>query len=1005
MSKEGQVGTGSALEGAPPSAPAGEEGHPLEFLDLRDLVKEQGAVTWNGNSNGDAEGGGNSSATEKPLSNGNGPPSGNGVVKWNGNGNGAPSRNGLTGGRGLVNGNGLINGNGFVNGAGKGLTGGSGLINGNGLVNGCQRPAGEGALETRRLSGFGRAFRQKNLRLAVVTVASVILITSIPILALLTGPAPRGMAVDGDLADWDGRTVLSDGPDPSVASRDADIVRYASAVSGNDAFFMAEVAGRMLAGKGDGVDTVEILVDADLDATTGYLIRGIGADNRIEAWGYDGTVRGCNFYSFPAARGNADWNGWASLGSGRACSFGHALEISVWKSGLAGLSKEGFRALFQASSMPGGASDFSNLLAGPSGGALLASQEPVDKPALAVQPEPQPVLKLALEARAKTVRLRGIELGRSGNASLSDIAEVELRSGGRVVSSGRFTDNRLSIPLDAAVSPGSTFAFDVCVKAAAGAVSGRVFGIGLSGPDSVKVDRGTVTASGFGLRSYYIGAPPGRITVDGAFGDWDAVTAHPDPAGDAPSPCIDLLDGRAVKDSSSLSFMVRVDGSLLGGESLPPLFQRRPLPAPPGPSGPGPVSPVPPLLVPQDTVTAYIDADNSNLTGFRAGGLEIGAEYALSVTGAAGKILASEAFAWSPAAKSWTGRGTFEAAKDPDRMELQAPLAALNISLGPVFRVQLFATDWSGRADAQDGALRLQDPLQLADDSVIYSSTDGVSWKTETTIDNTLTWRDMCTDSSGYVYCITIKGIVYKSSGDWTSWSKIIDANLGNIVAVATDGTNFYCLKSNGLAYKASSGGAWSQQGDVGNDVDYEDMCIDSSGNLYAVRSDTCATLSKSTDGGKNWAAFGDKNVGNSGGGETNVAIVHGTGWSSTDYLFILQSDGKVRYDTDGKTKDPWANTSACGNLTSQTLVDIDLDATNGVIWTVTTSGKVYTFTFDTSAPDGTWNTTLGTASGTNGTWAIAVNLVPEFQDIALPLAGMLAVVILVRSRRRKNGQ
>jgi hypothetical protein len=413
----------------------------------------------------------------------------------------------------------------------------------------------------------------------------------------------------------------------------------------------------------------------------------------------------------------------------------------------------------------------------------------------------------------------------------------------------------------------------------------------------------------------------------------------------------------------------------------------------------------PSILLPKDTVTAYVDADNSALTGFTADGLELGADYALAVTGAAGRILSTEAFAWSPSLKNWTFRGAFGAAKDPDRMEMQAPLAGLNISLGPVFRVRLFASDWSGRSDAQDSPLQLQDPLQLAYDGLVLSSADGVSWKTETAIDDTLAWADMCTDSNGYAYCITNKGIVYKSTGDWTSWSKIIDADLRNIVAVATNDTSFYCLRSNGDAYKGSSGGAWSLQGDVGGSADYEDMCIDSGGNLYVVRSNTCATISKSTDGGKNWAAFGDKNVGNAGGGtETNVAIVYGAGWSSTNYLFILQSDGRVRYDTDGKTKDPWASTSACGNLTSQTLVDLDLDATSGVLWTVATSGKVYTFKFGDSAPDGTWNTTLGTASATNGTGAIAVNLVPEFQDILLPMGGMVALFVIVRWRR-KNGQ
>jgi hypothetical protein len=530
-----------------------------------------------------------------------------------------------------------------------------------------------------------------------------------------------------------------------------------------------------------------------------------------------------------------------------------------------------------------------------------------------------------------------------------------------------------------------------------------VFGIGLSGPDSIKVDRGTATVRGFGLRSYYIETPPGRITVDGAFGDWDAVTAHPDPAGDAPNLCIDLLDGRAAKDRSSLSFMVRVDGSMLGGEYLPPPFQRRQLPSPPAPAGPGPISPVPPLLVPQDTVTVYIDADNSNLTGFSLDGPGIGAEYALLVTGAAGRILSREALSWSATNRSWSLLGTFEAAKDPDRLELQAPLAPLGIVLGPLFRAQIFASDWSGRRDGLDSPITLKDPIQLSSNGTIFFSGDGVSWSLQKTINADLIWRDLCVGSNGYAYALERDGTVFKSTGDWASWTRIINSALTRAMALATDGSYFYALESDGDTYRASSGGAWSQQGDVGGSSDYEDMCIDSSGNLYAVRSDTCATVSKSTDGGKNWAAFGTKNVGNAGGAQTNVAILHGAGWNSTDYVFVLQSDGNVRYDTDGSSIDPWNTTGAPGNSSGQEFMDIDLDRTTKELWLVAMSGKVYTFNFSGTAPNGTWNTTLGNSSSEFAVWAIAVNLIPEFRDLALPLGGIIALFIIVRRRRRKE--
>jgi len=81
----------------------------------------------------------------------------------------------------------------------------------------------------------------------------------------------------------------------------------------------------------------------------------------------------------------------------------------------------------------------------------------------------------------------------------------------------------------------------------------------------------------------------------------------------------------------------------------------------------------------------------------------------------------------------------------------------------------------------------------------------------------------------------------------------------------------------------------------------------------------------------------------------------------------------------------------------------MDLDKANKKLWIVAGSGKVYTFTFDATAPDGVWNTTLGSSSDTNGIYAIAVNLIPEFKDLALPLGGMIAIVAIIRSRRRKT--
>ena len=64
-----------------------------------------------------------------------------------------------------------------------------------------------------------------------------------------------------------------------------------------------------------------------------------------------------------------------------------------------------------------------------------------------------------------------------------------------------------------------------------------------------------------------------------------------------------------------------------------------PVPVPAGPAGPSHGVVAQPVLVARDMVTAYIDADNSNRTGFAVNGTTLGAEYALVVTGASGRVL------------------------------------------------------------------------------------------------------------------------------------------------------------------------------------------------------------------------------------------------------------------------------------------------------------------------------------------------------------------------------
>ena len=911
-------------------------------------------------------------------------------------------RRGFVNGGAFVNRTGLTNGNGFVN--GNGLATRKGLTNGNGFVNGLNG----GSSPVKAMNPLEKPlkrgpFAPKKTRLVALLAAGLVLGMMLPVAAVMMASAPDRMAIDGNFADWDGKAIISDTDERSAVPPDLDIVHYSTTVVGGYAYFYLQVAGRVLSGKSstDAVDVVNIFIDTDMDPGSGYSIQGIGADFRIEVYGWDGQVRGSSLQGYSLRRTGLDWNGWANEGGATAAAQGNRLEMAVPQRAI-GISGSGlFEALFQTMDPRSGAGDIGSSMAGPHGGALLVTQKPVDNSCLPVPGERAAFLELELAAQAREVRLRQLVLTRSGNAVDPDIGTVHLRSGTTELASGTFAGDVLKLALDLTVAPHHAETVCLSVDIPATAISGRTFGAGLAGHGSINVEKGTPTVQALGWPTYYLGEPARRITVDGAFGDWDAYPSNADPAGDCGNPNLDIIDCRAAKDQSTVSFYARVDGSMLGGTISPASRIDRPVISPslPAPTSSFPVEP--PTLVAADTVKIFIDSDDSPLTGCRAEGQDFGADLSLVVTGTGGRILTREAYCWSSPENEWRRLGTFEAAVDPTRMELQAPLGMLGLSPSATIRALEYASDWRENADCLDRPIVLRDPLVLADNSSVYHSNDGTSWPYEGDINTGYTFRDLCVDSSGNVYALQQEGDVYKSTGDWSCWSEIIDSAMDSFVALATNDTDFFALQLNGDVYTATSGGSWSKQGTIGV-KNLEDMCIDDDGNLYAVRISTQDTVYQSTDAGQTWSAFGDKNVDAVDLDQSNVAIVYGPGWNGTHCLFILQTDGNVRYDTDGTTASPWNTISPPANSVGLEFMDLAIDNSGGTLWTLTLSGKVYSFDFDDEAPNGTWNTSLGDSSGGSGA-AIAVNLVPEFQDLALPLGGMIAIFVIVRARGRKT--
>jgi hypothetical protein len=577
-----------------------------------------------------------------------------------------------------------------------------------------------------------------------------------------------------------------------------------------------------------------------------------------------------------------------------------------------------------------------------------------DTGASVIQVGQQVTLGLKLEALGRPMKVTGITVTRLGNADPSSIGEVTVRRGGQTLATGRFTagSTKLTLAVDLQIVRLDIVSLDIQANIATGAVSGKTIGLALDGHDAVAVGSGTATVVQAALANHYIGAVPGTIVIDGAFADWDAIKPTTDPAGDTNNSNIDIRDTRATKGNSTISFYVAVDGSLLAGAMAPAAKAVRPGPAGPPvtPGTPGPVV-EPPVLVGSDSVKIFIDSDANFTTGSPFQGLMFGADYVLTVTGRERSILTKELFQWSGGSwKPVSGGLVPEAALAGSKMELQLPIAPMGITSSSTVGVYIQASDWRDARDTITTPMKLIDPLQLAIPGDIYHSSDGNNWNWQVKVNEDHKFVDMCVDTNGNAYLITHVGDVYESTGDWTSWTQIVDTNNDdNFVAIAKLKDNIFGLQSDADIYITTKKNAWNLQGTIDANTDWEDLCVDHNEYLYAIRQNVDDNVYQSTDQGKTWAAYGKCQVGDDGDDVINKGITYGKAWNDF-YVFVLQSDGDIRYDTNGNTAQPW---NAIATSAVDTYVDIAHDKTNLYLWVLSSNGQTYIFIINTAGKPG----------------------------------------------------
>ena len=507
--------------------------------------------------------------------------------RTNGLTNGLRGRtNGLTNGmRGRTNGlvNGVRQGMGKVNGLTiqgrvEGVT--NGLVNGlrdlrsgitNGLTNGNGFTNGLGSNRFRRQAKFYR------WKLYIVPFMAVVLLM-IPV--LIPGSIRTTsyvIEIDGSFGDWSSQRVISlrtdSGVSPNVRINRAGVVDNLDYLA-----FYVEVEGSMLQGGPDPqrlMDAVRIFLDTDGDASTGYLVKGLGAEFMVEIWGWGGTSQLAKLSSYALGASSQDnWGSWEQAAGLYAAVSANRLETEVPWQALMEHESIPVAALFQAMSWDGQQQFSENVLSNMPG--LLKISEKSLATAT-VSGTSIPLLAVDLTSIEGDFSLTDLRVLIVGTAPLSDVTMLRLLDSTTTVLDSRVPASRLVSfhPLQPIrVTNGNLVTLTVAADTSLS--DGKTLGLNLPMDDVVSPTRasgGPWAITRLNLTATYplgyLGfVPTGRV-IDGGFEDW--TNPETDSIGESSTQGVDGLDIASfdANISGSAYFYLRLQGRALEGIATP----------------------------------------------------------------------------------------------------------------------------------------------------------------------------------------------------------------------------------------------------------------------------------------------------------------------------------------------------------------------------------------------------------------------------------------------------
>ncbi|MBU4031408.1 MAG: DUF11 domain-containing protein [Candidatus Thermoplasmatota archaeon] len=561
-------------------------------------------------------------------------------------------------------------------------------------------------------------------RMIAIGVVVLLLISGmLPFLLSLPRVDRDNIIIDGQFGEWNNiannTERLNDQINPVL-----NIVSYKLITDAFNAYFYLEVAGEMF-GDSSG-NTVRIFIDSDMDESTGYRIKGTGADYNIKLFGHDGQIESAACLMFNNARNHSDINGFEnnkpvdSYSDMRnplqrinpiPYSNGAGVETRVNLTDIGSSRGNPITAVFYVSDS-NGEHDFSDYPATNIGSILHVSQaSAIDQSGVITGNAP--VLNLTLTAIGGSVVVNDSTLpsGYTFRNLANDVISFPLTITTNVSESLTLYYNTVSAPT------GSFFNY-------------------LFKPSDFTSVNSNIIVQGMGAFAY-VDSAPALINIDGAFADWtgrgQVITDDP---GDVRSrnqltaynaSRLDATEFRELQENNNLNLYLDVAGAMFAGFDVPvvediyhdtisestraePAPTSQPQNATKSTRQASPNIKPPTTYKPQlgeDAVLVFIDINNDTSDGFLVNG--IGADRLLDIRGQYGKVSNVTAYEFDTSNndqnfEEWNEitTATAIAASDGTRMEALISLSDLGIAIGDEFSVHFHVIDWNKNGDIGD---------------------------------------------------------------------------------------------------------------------------------------------------------------------------------------------------------------------------------------------------------------------------------------------------------------